>query len=267
MQQCAIRVMVLVSLHASALYSQQGGTAPGRTVTFALGPVLLAERDLSASLLRYTGTGVFLQGEYAASTELRRLTLRLGGSVGHLESRLTQSDGRPLQETASGWGEVEYARRAGDTSRRTRLYLGGRFAFRSTVVIHRYNAPAGNDGGYLFYRLSLGPTLAVERSIGRRSTLGAHLGVPLLALIGRPYGSAHGSPVPVLPSDLQVHLATVPTFLAGDFAVAYATAVPAWGAVVLSHHVAFEHYRGNQGFRVGSQGVSIAMTVRLKSTP
>jgi len=224
----------------------------------------MAERDLDASLLRYTGTGVVGQVEYAVRSDRRWLTLRLGGAIGTLRSTLTQVDGLPQQRTRSTWVELEYMRRLNARHQRSRLYFGGFLAARATGIIHLYSVPA-NNGAYVFQRVWLGPLVTIDRPIGPKHSLTARLGVPVLAVIGRPYGTLHGTSIPLLIPHLPLKVSGLPTFLAGDFALSYSARFRGTSSVVIGHHLSVEHYRGSHGVRIGSQDISVAM--RFGGTP
>jgi hypothetical protein len=237
----------------------------GRRLSLVVGPLFIAQRDEQASPVRYGGATPFLQVTYATRTNRRRVELRVGGAIGTLRSALTGTNDLPRQRTWRGWVEFEYARRLRASDSRTRLLLGGLIAARGTLIHHLYGVPGSNDGGYAFFSTTLGPVVAMERMIGAHTTLTARLGIPVLALIGRPYSIF--SPLyigaPSRTGGLRIRVATVDAFQAADFTAAYAAMLRPGAELVFGYHLVVERYRDVQPFRFASQGVSLAVALRL----
>lgn len=125
--------------------------------------------------------------------------------------------------------------------------------------------PAGDDAGYAFFSTTLGPVVAVERVTGQHSALSARLGVPVLALVGRPYSvfyALYDDPRPTT-DGVRLRLATVDAFQAADFAAAYTTGVRHGADLVVGYHLVAERYRDTRPFRFASQGMFLALALRL----
>jgi hypothetical protein len=236
----------------------QENAASGHRVTLAVGPLLVTQRDEHASPLRYRGTASFFEVSYAPSGVRRSLAVRLGGAFGNLRSGLTQPDHLPRQATYRGWFEVEYLRSLSTADSRTRWGLGALLAARGTVIHHLYDQSGGADAGYAFVSTTLGPVLSLRRAAGRHTTLGMRLGVPLLAVIQRPYGMVN-------PDDasLRSQVATMDTFQALDFMVTCTRRLPGGSDITLGYRLVVERYRDAEPFQSASGAVSLALALRV----
>ncbi len=249
---------ILVPMSAA----QQAATV-GRRLTFVVGPLFLAQRDEIASPVRYGGAAPFLEVSYATRTSRRKVDLRVGGAVGTLRSALTRGNDVPHQRTGRSWVNFEYSRTLGVPRSHTRWLVGGLMVARGTLIVHRYGVP--NDGGYAFFATTVGPVVSVERARGERTTLSARLSVPVLALIGRPYGvfgPLHRDPRPS-GNGLRLRVATVDVFQAADFTAAYTATRRSGVDFILGYHLIVERYRDEERFRFASQGVSLALGLHL----
>lgn len=240
----------------------------GRRVSLVVGPLFVSQRDEKASPVLYGGAAPFLEVGYTTRTGHRKLDLRMGGALGTLRSALTQPNDLPHQKTLRGWINVEYARALGAPYGQTRWMLGGRMSANATVIHHVYDAPTGNEQGYAFFTTTLGPVVVVERAGGERATLSAALGVPVLALIGRPYSVFAPFYNDPRPSGIGFwpRVATVGEFQAADFTAAY-TAHRSGADLVLGYHLVVERYRDVEPFRFASQGVSLTLAMRVGGSP
>lgn len=265
MQGCALRFIVAVSLPASVLRAQQDPTASARHLSFALGSVLISQRDESASPLRYTGVGALLQGEYAARGDRRWLTLRIGGELGTLRSALTGANTLPRQAVWRGWLDVEHARRLTRNGARLRLYFGGVLTAHATITRHSFGD--GSETGAALFRVSLSPVATLEGAVGRRGTWSTSLAVPVVALIGRPYGNFYRATGLRTPPNLSWQVLTPTMYRAGDLSVTYTARFGDGRAVVIRHELAIEHYRGAQAFRFAAQGLTLALDVPIAGRP
>jgi len=262
------RPIVVAALAGSLLVPASGAQeAPNleRRLSLVVGPLFIAQRDEQASPVRYGGATPFLQVTYATRTNRRRVELRVGGATGTLRSALTGAYDLPRQRTWRGWVELEYARRLRASDSRTRLLFGGLIAARGTLIHHLYDVPGSNDGGYAFFGTILGPVVAIERMIGEHTTLKARLGIPVLALIGRPYSVFYPLYIdhPPRAGGLRIRVATVDAFQAADFTAACAAMLRPGAELVVGYHLVVERYRDVQPFRFASQGVSLALALRL----
>ena len=240
----------------------------GRRLTLAVGPLFLAQRDEIASPVRYGGTAPFLEVGYTTRTSRRKIDLRVGGAIGTLRSALTRGNDLPHQRTGRGWVNLEYSRTLGPPGTRARWLVGGLMSSRGTVIFHYYGA-GGNDGGYAFFSTTVGPVITVERASGERTALSARLSVPVVALIGRPYGTfglLYTDPRPN-GTGLQLRVVTVAAFQAADFAATYTATHRSGADLVLGYHLVVERYRDDESFRFASQGVSLTLALRLGGKP
>jgi len=254
-------IAVLVGLLCIAARAPAQGKPSGGRLTLAAGAVLVAERDEHASPLRYDGAGPFVRVSFETRTEQRALVVRLGGAIGTLRSAMTGADDLPRQELTRGWIDVEYARRIVARGHRTRWLLGASLAERGTVLRH-LTVPAGaNIVGYALYSTAIGPLVAIEAT-GRRSRLGAQLAVPVLALIGRPYGGLYNE-LTLIPGGLRFHLATIDAFQAVDVTTAYAMELTRGAELLLSYQLVVERYRDDAPLSFASQAASLGLTIRL----
>jgi hypothetical protein len=240
----------------------------GRRLSLVVGPLFVSQRDEKASPVRYDGAVPFLEVGYTTRTTRRILDLRMGGAFGILRSTLTQRNDVPHQKTMRGWITLEYSRALRAPCCRTRWLVGGRVSANATVIAHVYDASTGNEQGYGFFSTTLGPVLAVQRASGERATLSATLGVPLLALIGRPYSVFAPFYNDPRPNGIGFwpRLATVGEFQAADFTAAY-TAHRSGADLVLGYHLVVERYRDVEPFGFAAQGVSLTLAVRMGGGP
>lgn len=235
----------------------------GRRLAFAVGPLFVAQRDEIASPARYSGSAPFLEVGYTARTGRRQVDLRVGGAFGTLRSALTQANGLPHQRTGRAWVNLEYSRTLSAPRARTRWLVGGLMSARGTLIFHYYGA-GGNDGGYAFVSTTLGPVVTVERGTGERTALSARLSVPVIALIGRPYGIF--GPLytdPPTGVGLQSRVVTLATFQAADFAATYTATRRAGPDFVLGYHLVVERFHDDEPFRFAAQGLSLSLAFRL----
>jgi len=240
----------------------QEAIAAARALTLIVGPLLTAERDEHASPLRYDGAGPFMQASYVYRTERVALAVRLGGAIGTLRSAMTGADDLPRQELTRGWIDVEYAHVLGTPRARTRWLLGGGLAQRATLLRHLTVPADANSVGYALYSASIGPLFGIERAIGRLGRLRAQLAVPVLALIGRPYGGLYNK-LTLIPDALRLRLATVKAFQAVDVTAAHAVEVGGSTDLVLSYRLVVERYRDAEPFGSASQAMSLGLALRL----
>lgn len=261
LSRCLGAFVALAPLAAAS--QSQEVPSRGRYLTLAAGPLLASQRDASASPLRYTGIGAYLEAGYTARTDRGWLTLRVSGATGALHSHLTGSDGRPRQRTWRGRVEVAYARALDAAERRTQWYVGAFMTARTTTAVHTYGDPIGSEGGYWCFAGSLGPLLAAERAIGARHTVSARLGVAMVAVVGRPYGSLHRSPIPPIPPNLHWEVASITAFRGAHLTTAYAVPLGERGGITIRHDLVVEHYRGPEAFRFASQGLSLSLALRV----
>ncbi len=237
----------------------------GRRVSLVVGPLFISQRDENASPMRYSGAAPFLQIGYAALSSRRAIEVRVGGGLGTLRSALTGDNGLPHQTTGRSWAELEYRRLLGPRDARIRWLLGGLFAAHATVILH-YGAAAGDDdAGYAFFTTTVGPVVALERASGQHTTLRARLSVPVVTLIGRPYTVFYALYYDPRPNTDGLHLrvATVDTFQGADFTASYTTALRRSADLVVGYHIVAERYLDAEPFRFASQGMSLALALRL----
>ena len=254
-----IRIAAALSLPAAALHAQQEPAASMRHLTFALGPGLISQREPSASLLRYTGLGALAQIEYTARADGGWFTVRMSGALGSLRSELTGPGTLPRQEVWRGWLDVEHTRRVTRNGARIRAYLGGVLTTHGTITRHSYSD--SSQTGAALFGVSVGPVATLERSLGSRGTLSAGLAVPVISVIGRPYGNVYRSPGVRTPLNLSWQVATPTTYRAADLTTTYAMRLSNDKAVVIRHHVAIEYYRGAQTLRFAAQWLGLALDV------
>lgn len=246
----------------ASLVQAQEGAGHGRRLTLLAGPLLISQRDEIASPLRYGGAVPFLEVGYSTRTDRRALAFRLGGGFGWLRSDLTGADDLPRQGTARDWIEVEYTRSLGAAASRTHWFVGALLAGHRTLIRHFYAQPAGTTAGTAFYSAGLGPVIAIEHALGEETRLTARVGVPLLALLGRPYGPFRGR-VFLFPPHLPLRVATLTDHRAVDFTAAYTANVRRRWAIMIGHRLVVQRYYGDQPFHFASQSFSLAAALRL----
>jgi len=256
-----IAALAVLSCAASSPEAQEAARV-GRRLMILAGPLDMAERDEHASPLRYDGAGPFLQISYAHRTARVALAARLGGVIGTLRSAATGADDLPRQEITRGWVDVEYARLLGAPGPRTRWLLGASFAERGTVLRHLTVPADANSVGYALYSTAIGPMVAIERPTGPRSRLSAQLTVPVLALIGRPYGGLYNRLTPI-PGGLRLRVATVSAFQAVDVAAAYTVELSGGTDLLLGYRLVVERYHDAAPFGFASQAASLGLTIRI----
>lgn len=254
-----IAVLAVWSLLAQPAEAQAAADR-GRRLTLLVGPMLMTERDENASPLRYSGPAALFEIGYATRTDRRWLALRFGGAFGTLRSTLTQGNDLPRQATQRGWMEVEYVRMVGARNFRTSWFLGARLAARGTQMRHFYADPGRFDAPYAFLSAALGPILAAERASGANSTVRAKLAIGAIALIARPYSVWD---LRLFPDPLHSRLVTLNALQAADLTVEYTAELHRAADLLISYRLVVERYRDARPFRFASQGVSVALALRL----
>ena len=227
-------------------------------LTVLSGLAFAAERDALASPARYSGVAPFLQVGYLAADHDHGIAVRLGFSDGTLTSPNTDpSTDLPHQESLRGWLEAEYVHRVGRGEGSLRWSVGGILAVHATLVDHFY--ATGSDFGYGLFSASLGPAVSVAHPVGERSSLSARLAVPVLALVGRPYGDFRL----VTAGSFPFRLVTVNVFQGVDLSAVFATPISPGLDFAFGYHLVLERFEDSDPVRYAAQSFSLELAVRL----
>lgn len=200
-----------------------------------------------------------LQLGYSARGPHGGFGLRVGVASATLTSSLTRDDGRPDETDYRGWIEGAYLRRLGGASSAILWLVGGSLAVRATARQHHYGGPSGGSASYLFGSAAMGPVVAAERRLGSGATLAFQLGIPLLAVVGRPYSDLRMFSATGLP----LRVATLDRFQGADLATSYRQPLGSSTALVWGYHLVIERFAGTESFRSATQAFSLALSARL----
>jgi hypothetical protein len=253
-----IALVAAVILSAAPVAAQRP-SGSGRHLEVTVGLLSVSVLDRTASPVAYGGTGLSLQLGYSASGPRGRFGIRFGGASATLTSPLTQGDGRPDEQDKRGWIEGEYLRRLGGAADQMQWLVGGSLAVRATGREHHYGDPTSGSASYLFGSAALGPVVAAERPLGSGATLAIQVGIPFLAVVGRPYSDLRMLSATGLP----LRVATLDRFQGADLAASYRQPVGNGSALVWGYHLVIERFADTESFRSATQAFTVAFSARL----
>ena len=255
-----VRVLlaILAGQGVTARAPAQDRTGADHRLSVLAGLASVDERDALASPIRYSGAAKFLQIGYVTADPRRVIAIRLGLENGILASPATDpSTDLPHQESLRVWVEAEYVHRLGSGDRPFRWRAGGVLAVHVMAVDHFY--ATGSDFGYGLISASLAPAVSVTHPVGERSSLSARLAIPLVALVGRPYGDTRLVSVGGLP----LNLGSVNRFQSADLSAGFTTPLSGGLDFTLGYHLTVERLEGSDPVRYAAQALTVEIGARL----
>lgn len=218
---------------------------PRHAVLLQMGLAHALNRDGSISPLAYGGVGLSVGVGYERASRLRRIEIAVRGALPTLTSDKSQG-GAPRQDVLQvellfgmGW------RVRSDTTL-PQLFLGPRLSLNTVFRNHVYpTVLGGDDSGYLFMNLALGPEIAGESRIGANGRFRYALAVPLIALVEHPYSDIRL----LVREGLNPRVATVTTFNDAELTLGYDRPFARRAAWLARWRMRFTRYDGHDSYR------------------
>jgi hypothetical protein len=250
----------LLTLAAGARGQEVAGR--GHRLGLVTGLLLMSEHDGNASPLRYGGSAPLLQLGYVTRGARSRLAIRVGGARGTLTSSLTMS-GVPSEHAAQHWIEAQYVRVLGSGAGTMRWLAGATVSVRGSARDHFYADPSGDVVSFSFFSAALDPTVLLERAFGQRGTMTVELGVPLLALVRRPYSDERVTAAGAAP----LRVASLSSFTGADLSLAYARLLGRSADLIVGYRAIVQRHASGATYRSVNHALSLALAVRLWGAP
>jgi hypothetical protein len=241
---------------AGVARAQDASPADNRLLV-STGLAYATQRDQRISPLAYAGAGLFASVGFMRRTERARLEIALAGTRRRATASITHDD-RPYERGVMGRLGVGYYRRiAGGAGRRGAWFVGGAAHMELSGTDHHYADMSHQLGSYGFGYLALAPTALWAMRMGPGGEISARLGIPLLALVSRPYFN-RGFDITV-----PVRVVSLDTFRAASGVVRYAHPLGGRTEALVTYQLSALTYRDAQPYRRLEQALTVSLSLHL----
>jgi hypothetical protein len=235
----------------------QDATPADNRLFVSTGLAYAAQRDQRISPLAYAGAGPVASVGFVRRTGRARFEIALAGARRRTTSGITHDD-RPYERGVLGRLRVGYYRRiAGGAGRRAAWFVGGAARMELSGIDHHSADMPRQVGSYGLGYLALAPPALWTRPVGREGEISARLGVPLLAVVSRPYFN-RGFDITV-----PLRVVSLDTFRAASGAIRYAHPLGARTEALVAYRLSALAYQDAQPYRRLEQALTVSLSLHL----